>query len=400
MRLIPVLALAAAAASTAGAQGGAPRARVYSFDSEGDHRAALGVGTSATGTLRDTLGVMITSITRGSPAEKAGLEEGNRLAAINGVSLRANAADIEDSEMSGTLTRRLTRELAKAKPGDEVELRVYRDGRTTAMKVKTADADSLFRRRDVVRVSRSEMEDRPALGIGLGNTGGRRDTLGVLVMSVGDSTPAAKAGIEEGNRIAAINGVNLRVGSEDAGDRYVGSAKAQRLRREISQLKPGSDVTLRVYSNGQFRDVRMKVARAGDLPRESNRMMYFGEGMGVFAPMPPMEPMMRLPSMPRTPRAPRPPVTSMEMEMEPLDMVDMQLEPLHFEIGPQIEQALHEAGVRLERVRPQLERVLRDLPRTLERIQVPTIEIDVKVNDSDTKPVRAPRAIKRASVEA
>src|SRR4051794_9298821 len=70
-------------------------------------RAALGVSTSATGTKRDTLGLLITSVTRGGPAEKAGLEEGNRLAAINGVSLRANAADIEDYESSGTLSRRL-----------------------------------------------------------------------------------------------------------------------------------------------------------------------------------------------------------------------------------------------------------------------------------------------------
>ena len=60
------------------------------------------------------------------------------------------------------------------------------------------------------------MDERPALGIGLGSSGSRRDTLGVLVMSVQDSSPAARAGLEEGNRIAAINGVNLRVAREDA----------------------------------------------------------------------------------------------------------------------------------------------------------------------------------------
>jgi len=56
--------------------------------------------------------------------------------------------------------------------------------------------------------------------------------LGVLVIGVTDSTPAARAGLEEGNRIAAINGVNLRVAREDAGDRWVGSARAERLQRE------------------------------------------------------------------------------------------------------------------------------------------------------------------------
>ena len=52
-------------------------------------------------------------------------------------------------------------------------------------------------------------------------------------MSVQDSSPAARAGLEEGNRIAAINGVNLRVAHEDADDPNLGSTKAQRLMREV-----------------------------------------------------------------------------------------------------------------------------------------------------------------------
>ena len=292
MRFTHFLALAAvSSAATSSASAQEPRAStearirsiapgVYRYDSDQDgHRAALGIGTTATGTLRDTLGLMITSITKGSPAEKAGLEEGNRIAAINGVSLRVNAADVEDGEMSNALTRRLTRELGKSKPGDEVELKVYRDGRTQTIKVKTADSDELFKRVDYVRQTRSEMENRPALGFSIGSTGSRRDTLGVLVMSVSDSSPASKAGIEEGNRIAAINGVSLRVSRDDAGDRWLGNTKAQRLQREISQLKPGDNVTLKVYSNGQFRDVTLKVARAGDLPKGNGGMMYLtGDG--------------------------------------------------------------------------------------------------------------------------
>jgi serine protease Do len=367
-RLLTIAASAAISALPAGAQVyaspdvqilRAPRARME-MDDQDAHRAAIGVSTTATGTLRDTLGLMITSITKNSPAERAGLEEGNRLAAINGVSLRASAADVEDAELSGSLTRRLTRELAKAKPGDEVELRVYRDGRTQPMKVKTVDADSLFRRRDIFRVTRSEMEDRPALGFSIGSTGSRRDTLGVLVMAVADSTPAARAGIEEGNRIAAINGISLRVAREDAGDRYLGNAKAQRLQREISQLKPGSDVTLRVYSNGQSRDVTMKVARAGDLPKNSNNMMFLGGMRGMIAPMPPMTPMTPMPPMPAMPRA-----------------RDWPMDGFHFELGPQIEEGLHEAGLQLERVRPQLDQLLRDLPAALENFQMPVIRIDV-----------------------
>lgn len=385
MRLTHALTIAALAGTTvpAAAQTNrsddvrilrAPVARAFTLD-RGGSAAALGVGTRVTGTLRDTLGLLITSITKDSPAERAGLEEGNRLAAINGVSLRANAADVEDMEMSNALTHRLIRELDKVKPGDEVELRLYRDGRTQNIRVKTESADSLFGRRQLIRLSRADMDDRPALGFGIGSSGSRRDTLGVLVVSVQDSTPAAAAGLEEGNRIAAINGVDLRVAREDAGDNYMANARAQRLMREVSKLKPGSDVTLRVYSDGRFRDVKMKVARAGDLPR-GRGMMIFG-GSGMMAPMPamaPRSPMAPMPTMRVRPARPAMPVSPPDAPelMEPLS-------DMHFEIGPQIEAALRQAGLQLERVRPQLERVLRDLPMTLENVKVPTVYVDVVV---------------------
>ena len=377
MRHTNLLAIAAVSATAAHAATAQTRvrisepsvARAYSLDREPEHRAALGIGTSTTGTLRDTLGLMITSITRGSPAEKAGLEEGNRLVAINGVSLKVNAADVEDGEMSGAFTRRLTRELAKSKPGDEVELKVYRDGRTQTIKVKTADSDILFPSNvSFNRVSRADLENRAALGIGLCSTGSRRDSLGVLVMSVTDSSPASKAGIEEGNRIAAINGINLRVAREDAGDRYLGSTKAQRLQREIIALKPGDNVTLKVYSNGQFRDVTLKAVRAGDLPRSGGSVFMYDGG-------PDMPMMPAMPMLPRTPMAPMPampvmpewdhmemiaPMARMRVQEMPelrrtLDGVRMQLE----NVRPQLENIRPQ----LENIRPQIERALRSIPR-------------------------------------
>jgi serine protease Do len=378
---LTVAALAGAAVPAAAQTSGsdvrirrAPEARAFQL-LRGGSGAALGVGTRATGTLRDTLGLLVTSITKDSPAERAGREEGNRIAAINGVSLRANAADVEDAEFSNSLTHRLTRELDKVKPGDEVELRVYRDGHTQNIRVKTADADSPFGARSFVRFSRADLDDRPALGFGIGSSGSRRDTLGVLVVSVQDSTPAATAGLEEGNRIAAINGVDLRVAREDAGDNFMANARAQRLMREVAKLKPGNDVTLRVYSDGRFRDVKMKVARAGDLPRGRGMMIFGGVGgmtpMPARAPMAPMAPIAPMPMVRVRPAVPAMPPDAPAL-MEPLS-------DMHFEIGPQIEAALREAGVQLERVRPQLERLLRDLPGRLERVKVPTVYVDVVV---------------------
>src|SRR3954468_2114713 len=103
-----------------------PGGRGFSWNE--DPRAVIGVTTSGAATTRDTLGVLVSSVRSGSPAEKAGLEEGNRIASVNGVSLKLSAADVGDPDMAGVMTRRLSRELDKLKPGDDVDLRVYANG--------------------------------------------------------------------------------------------------------------------------------------------------------------------------------------------------------------------------------------------------------------------------------
>ena len=106
-------------------------------------RAVLGLSTSS-GSLRDTLGILVTGITSNGPAEKAGLEEGDRLASVNGVDLRISAADAGDRETSGLMAHRLIRTLEKIKPGDAVELRVYYNGATRTVKVTAGKASDVF----------------------------------------------------------------------------------------------------------------------------------------------------------------------------------------------------------------------------------------------------------------
>jgi S1-C subfamily serine protease len=258
-----------------------------------DERAAIGIGTSSGGE-RDTLGLLITSVTSGGPAEAAGLEEGNRIAGINGVKLTLSAADAGEPDMSGILSRRLTRELRKVKPGDNVELRVYDDGQFRTVRVKTIAAADLPSRRKVREI---DLDERPVLGLGLGTSGSKRDTIGIFVSSVMESGPAEKAGIYEGDRIAAINGVDVRVRAEDAGDSQIAGARIQRFRREVSKAKPGDNVELRVWSDGGYKTVRVTLGKASDF-RETRRGMSFhfdGDDVSFprihMAPMPPMPPM-------------------------------------------------------------------------------------------------------------
>ena len=266
----------------------AQNARIYSTPSAGrlrvgddQPRAALGLSTSGSTSSRDALGLLVSSVAPRGPAEKAGIEEGDRIASINGVSLRVAPGDVGDFDISSAMSRRLTRELGRLRPGEDVDLRVYSGGQTRTVRLRTIDSDSLY---SVRRLARTDMDDRPTRGVGIGSTGSRRDSLGVLVMFIDDSGPAARAGIEEGNRIAEINGIDLRVGRDDSADDFMGNVRVRRLQREIARLRPGDDVDLRVYANGRFHDVKLRAGRASDLPHRHGSFMISGDAMGMMAP--------------------------------------------------------------------------------------------------------------------
>jgi len=125
----------------------------------------------------------------------------------------------------------------------------------------------------------SAMAKRAALGLELRTTGTRRDTLGVFVEAVTPKGPAESAGIIEGDRIASINGVDLRTQAGDTEDSYANGLAAHRLGREVQKLTPGSRVNLRIYSGGRFRDVQVTAGKASDVMRLSNRFEFMTPGM-------------------------------------------------------------------------------------------------------------------------
>lgn len=143
----------------------------------------------------------------------------------------------------------------------------YPDGRVECRITRgSARGDSAVRNRVFFRMD-SAMARRAALGLELRTTGTRRDTLGVFVEAVTPKGPAESAGIIEGDRIAAINGVDLRTAVGDVDDSYTNGLAAHRLTREVQKLTPGSRVTLRVYSGGRFRDVQVTAGKASDVMR-------------------------------------------------------------------------------------------------------------------------------------
>jgi S1-C subfamily serine protease len=308
--------------------------------------------------MRDTLGLLVQSVTAGGPADKAGIEEGNRLVSVNGVSLRLSASDAGEGDMDGILNRRLIRELEKVKPGDEVDVRVWAGGQTKNVKVKTVAYEDLPSR---TRTVRREVEDRPVIGLSLSATGSRRDTLGMLVVRVTTDGPAEKAGLIEGDRVQSINGVSLRVAPEDAGDGYMSSARMNRYRRELAKVSIGEDVELRVVSGGQAKTVRLKPVRAGDLPRERGGVMIIGDGaFNIGGDFFPAMPSITIPPVPASPRAPR----ILEFDGNWTDGVRMRIDPrAQVEIRERAEEAARRAREATRDAMERLERFRFDIDR-------------------------------------
>ena len=76
---------------------------------------------------------------------------------------------------------------------------------------------------------------------------------GVLVGTVGDGSPAAKAGIELGDVITAVNGKQFRDMAE--------------LRVEIARTQPDKQLTLTVFRDGKMQDIKATVGTQPDTLR-------------------------------------------------------------------------------------------------------------------------------------
>jgi PDZ domain len=94
-----------------------------------------------------------------------------------------------------------------------------------------------------------------SLGMSLTSTGTKRDTLGVFVESVAAGGPAEQAGIVEGDRIVAIDALDLHMAAFMSEDAAFKAGVITHLRQTMQGLKSGTPVHVRVYSGGHVKTV-------------------------------------------------------------------------------------------------------------------------------------------------
>ena len=170
--------------------------------------------------MRDVRGVGVTEVVKDSPAEKAGLRKGDVILSFNGESV--------------TSTRKLNRLVAESSPDQNVRLTVARGGSEQEISATLGKRDGMTnvwneKSREELRQKIEKMQkDFPKIKEGDGrfvfNFGNYRrigiatQTLtkqladyfgvseGILISSVNENSPAAKAGLKAGDIITAVDG--------------------------------------------------------------------------------------------------------------------------------------------------------------------------------------------------
>ena len=109
------------------------------------NRAQLGVFVQTEADSEtDAIGALLQSVTEGSPAEEAGLKDGDIISSFGGERLagRYSAADPDESEPAAKLIDLI----GDKEPGDEVAIEYQRDGQTHSTVVTLGEQDTLIRR--------------------------------------------------------------------------------------------------------------------------------------------------------------------------------------------------------------------------------------------------------------
>ena len=191
--------------------------------------------------LKSRRGALVGSVTRGRPAQKAGIEPGDILLEFNGKAVRNR------DELVATVTA--------TKPGTTVPVKILRDKteRTVSVTVDELDLEAENSAPEERRTS-AQPEEEPSQGFGITLTTlnaetARRlrlpaDTQGVVVSEVEQGSPAFRAGLAAGDVITRVNRQVVRT--------------AQEASRILAQVPSGGTAFLLVNSRGteQFVTIR------------------------------------------------------------------------------------------------------------------------------------------------
>jgi S1-C subfamily serine protease len=200
-------------------------------------------------------GAYVTSVVSGSPADKAGLKQGDVILSVDGTQVdpQHNLADLIGAKKIGD-TVTLSVESSAQGPGQSP-----RDVKVTLVKNPTGDLP-------YAGIQYTAAPPR----FGRGPRGGALTGPGVFIVDVAVDGPAAKAGIKDGDVITKVQGVAV--------------TRPKEVADAVAAHKPGDalSVTVRRAADDKEADVSVTL---GANPNDTAKA-YMGVSMSAFAGMP------------------------------------------------------------------------------------------------------------------
>ena len=230
-----------------------------------DIARALGLG------LEGAKGFLVIGVNEGSPADRAGIQGGDRVANINGREIQLGGDIIVgiDNQTVRQIDDILTYLERETQVGDTVQINVIREGIPQTIDITLAP-------RPGTSQPQQRISEQPSLGISgtdltpvIARAMNLTQDTGFLVVDVIAGGPADKAGIRGGYVLADINGTEIEIG----GDVIIGidNTTVSSIDDILSYLDTknvGDTVQLNVLRNGERQTIDVNLLPASTFERE------------------------------------------------------------------------------------------------------------------------------------
>ncbi len=173
--------------------------------------------------LSEASGALVMSPQEGSPGAKAGIRKGDVVTAVNGETVKG--------------PRELAKMIAAVRPGTDVDVSIWRDGKSQSVKVNIGTLPAEQKQASAEQAAPDEQqqqEDTSLASLGI-SVAPADDGKGLTVTSVDPDSDASDRGLKQGDRITTVN--NQEVNSARDIQNVLAAARKDGRKRALFQVE-------------------------------------------------------------------------------------------------------------------------------------------------------------------